>query len=694
MFSGGGARGFAQLGMIKVLEEEGIYPDHVMGSSVGSVLGGLYALGYSAAEVESLMVTLEFSDIINERQDRNRLYPGETRWPSYGNLRLALSPKGMPQFPAGAITGAKVDLGLAGLFLPASAYRDFSRLPVNFAGLTIDMHTGELLIHREGSLTQAVRGAASIPAVIAPFSYNGRSHIDGGLLQNLPVPQVIELGADKNIALKINTSLRGADPKDLYAILNHIINISMHQSIDANLELCDLILEPDLTGIGNLAYPKAHSIAKIGEDYARANIGRIRAFRDSLLDEGYTFQKPEKITPLAIVPVREIVCRGNERIPSARIIGYTRLQTGASYAPNQIVQACARAWDSREFHTVYPVLEPLDEGYRLALYVREREPRYLHLNASYSSEEGFSLGAATELNDVIMPGSRLLAGFSLGGRKSLDLDLVKDYGRFNAPYFRLYPYIRQDRVYRYDNSENRIASLDSLEYGILPGLGWFANRLFTAELFGYLSRAKTTSRVPADLPAVGWETDSGLGFKLLHESLDADVFPRSGARALLKANLSPWSAVSDKNYARLTADLDVYAPLAKSLSLRLGFAYGSHPLGWADDTADLLSYGGSNGYLGYQRDQAPSADYKYGTLGAVFEPLANLFLETGAQALNTAGNSDWNLDRDLLFSYYASLGYRSPVGPLGVKLALREDGKTNLFFNIGYTTDLFRFSRK
>ncbi|MDD3143879.1 MAG: patatin-like phospholipase family protein [Candidatus Cloacimonetes bacterium] len=694
VFSGGGARGFAQLGMIKVLEEEGIYPDHVMGSSVGSVLGGLYALGYTAAEVESLMVTLDMADIINENQARPDLHPGARRWPSYGNLRLALSPKGMPRAPAGAITGAKIDLGLAGLFMPAAAYRDFSRLPVNFAGLTIDMHTGELVIHREGSLAQAVRGAASIPAVISPFTYDGRTHIDGGLLQNLPVPQVIDLGADKILALKINTSMRGADPKDLYSILNHIINIAMHTSIDANVELCDLILEPDLTGIGNLAYPKAHAITQIGEDYARANIDVIRAFRDSLLAEGYVFTKPERITELTSVPVTEIVTRGNSRVLTDKIITWSGLREDTEYLPKEILDACSRVWNSQKFHTVYPVLEPLDSGYRLVLYVSEREPRYLHINTSYSSDEKFCLGAAAEFNDLILPNSRLLGGFTLGGRNELNLDFVKDFGDFHAPYLRLHPWLRQSRVYRYDASGQRTASLDSLEYGVVPGVGFFADKLFSLEAFGYFSRAKTTGVVPDGLHDSTWQNDSGLGLKLYHESLDTDVFPRSGARFFAKAELSPWPALSAKNYTRLTANLDVYAPLAKYVSLRVGFAYGSHYGSFADNFTDLINFGGAEGFSGYRKGQAPSAEYKYGTLSAVFEPLTNLFLETGAQALNTAGNADWSLDNSLFFSYYAGLGYRSPVGPLGVKLALREDGKTNFYFNIGYTTDLFWFSRK
>lgn len=144
--------------------------------------------------------------------------------------------------------------------------------------------------------------------------------------------------------------------------------------------------------------------------------------------------------------------------------------------------------------------------------------------------------------------------------------------------------------------DNRVASLDSLDYGIIPGIGFLADRLFNAEAFAYFSRAKTSSQVPSGISEVAPQLDSGLGFKVYHESLDADMFPRSGARAFIKANIAPWDALSDTNYARLTADLDVYAPLAKFLSLRLGFAYGSHFGTYADNSLDLLNYGGAQAF--------------------------------------------------------------------------------------------------
>ena len=176
--------------------------------------------------------------------------------------------------------------------------------------------------------------------------------------------------------------------------------------------------------------------------------------------------------------------------------------------------------------------------------------------------------------------------------------------------------------------------------------------------------------------------------------MDSDLFPRRGARVFLKYNHAPWAALSDVQYQSASADCDFYAPLAKPLSLRFGFSMGSH-FGNADEnTRDLFHYGGSQGFMGYQRDQMPSSEYKYATLSAVFNPAKILFLEAGAQALNTDGIKTWNISQDLIWAWFASAGIDTPAGPICLKLALREDGKTNFFFNVGYDKDFFRFSRK
>jgi NTE family protein len=696
VLSGGGARGFAQIGMLKVLEEEGIYPDYIVGASIGSIVGGLYAMGYSPAEMESLLLRVYESDIIDEGYHRKDIFTKQKRWPSYGNMTLFLDDAWKLQIPSGVINGRKLDLATAELFMSASSIRDFRDMPVDFASLTIDLLTGELLVLRDGSPVQAVRAAAAIPNLISPFTVDGRSYIDGGLLQNMPVPQVMDMGADKVLTLKVNSSLRDLKqaPVSILDILNHTINIAMHQSIDRNVELCDLMLEPNLTGISNIAYGKSAKIVAVGEAYARDNIGRIRAFRDSLLAEGYTFKKPIRTPDLDHVQVTSIECRGNVNISAETIIMYSGLKTGRSYTPAQLIDACLRVWNSQAFRTVYPILEPETGGYRVVLYVTELKRRGLVVNLSYTNEEKLNLGLALRLDDILLRNSRLLAGLTLGGRTEFAVDYVKDFGEFWGAYFRLFPYINENRLYLYDDDHHRTGSVKTLEYGVTPGVGFFADRILTAEAYGFAYRPRLYRDVSETAPVDSLNRVSGFGLKAYHESLDDDLFPMSGLRAFAKADFSRWDGPDTDMYGRVSVNADVYAHILKPLSLRGGFDLGTYLGSQGGNPADPFYFSGPHGYKGYERYAVSAPHYNYYTLSVILSPLKNLFLEAGAQGLNFNGARVWDFDQQLQWSYFADLGYKTPVGPLNFGYALREGGDQHLSLSIGYDTDLFWFSRR
>ncbi|HOZ92299.1 MAG TPA: patatin-like phospholipase family protein, partial [Candidatus Syntrophosphaera thermopropionivorans] len=224
--SGGGARGYAHIGMLKVLAEEGIYPEYITGTSFGALVGSLYAMGYEPTEIESLTTSWDVLELFDEHYRREDLYIGQKRWPSYGNFRLRIKENGQPDFPTGLITGVKLNQALAQVYMPASNFQDFSKLPISFAGLYIDLDTGELIVSTSGSLMHTIRAAISMPSLFTPFELNGHRYVDAGLLQNIPVPQVRRLGADKVITLKVNADLAEKNPDNLIDILSHTIDIA------------------------------------------------------------------------------------------------------------------------------------------------------------------------------------------------------------------------------------------------------------------------------------------------------------------------------------------------------------------------------------------------------------------------------------------------------------------------------------
>ncbi len=694
-FSGGGARGFAQIGILKVLEEEGIYPDYICGTSMGALVGALYSMGYSTTEIEELLLALDISDLLQDRYARKDLYIGQKRWPQYGNLTLDMGKDWIPRLPSSMYVANRLNLTLARLAFPASPYRSFSLLPIPFSCVATNLVTGEAVTFDQGSLMQAIRASISIPSMMMPFEFEARTYIDGGISQNLPLPQVCEMGADVLIGFKTNTNLRGADELvDVFEIIDQTINIGMTRNIMHNLDDCDLLMEPDLEEFITTGFSDAQRIVVAGEQYARERLPEIRALRDSLMEAGHLFTKPQKVEPLAEILILDIETQGNEFISGAKIREYLGLETGQIYSPEQIMDACFAAWNSQAFETIYPVLVPAGEGYHLLVYVHERERRNLALNVSYTSEEELNVGAVLSLNNLLMKNSKFLAGFTLGGRTELNLDFVKNFGEFWGAYFRIYPWLSENRLYIYDAEHHKTDSVKALEFGVVPGIGVFAEKIAVAEAFTYSYRTKLYRDISDTAPIDSLYLISGMGVKTYHESLDDDVFPRSGVRAFAKANFARWEKVSDQIYSRFVSDLDVYTPFLDFASLRLGFDYGTYFGDQAGSSADPFYFCGSNGYRGYQRYEVSSSQYKIHTLGLVFNPLKNLFLETGVQGLNIAGDSSWDLVGDTEWALYADLGYRTLIGPVKLIAAARKEGRPNLYLNIGFDTDIFWLSRK
>lgn len=201
--SGGGARGFAHVGILKVLEEEGIQPDYIAGTSIGAIIGAFYALGYNAAEIESLSLNINWESIFDERQSRNDLYIGQKRWAPFGNAEFEIDDAWKMQLPSSVYSGVNLNLELFRAFSIASKQREFRSFPIPFAAIGTDLLNGDPKVFDQGSLMQALRASMSIPSLLLPFAVDGRLYIDGGISQNLPIDLVKQMGATNVIGFKI-----------------------------------------------------------------------------------------------------------------------------------------------------------------------------------------------------------------------------------------------------------------------------------------------------------------------------------------------------------------------------------------------------------------------------------------------------------------------------------------------------------
>jgi NTE family protein len=274
--SGGGARGLAHLGVLKALERAGVHIDAIAGTSMGSLIGGLYASGYSAGELEHIALDIDWLALFNDSPD---VAPMEPFAPVRGNTTLLSLPmrNGRIGLPSGVIAGQHVAELFSRLTWPARSVRDFRRLPIPFSAVATDIATGEAVVLDSGSLAGAMRASMSLPSIFAPAMLNGRVLLDGSLSRSLPAQDARALGADIVICSDVSEPL--LDPRDLHTIvdvLNQAVSFHGSESTIEQRRHCDVYIRPDLTGLGYLSFDRTGDWIARGDSATRAVAARLR----------------------------------------------------------------------------------------------------------------------------------------------------------------------------------------------------------------------------------------------------------------------------------------------------------------------------------------------------------------------------------------------------------------------------------
>jgi NTE family protein len=251
VLSGGGARGAAHVGVLKVLEQMHVPIDAIAGTSMGAVVGGLYASGMSAAEIESLLRSVNWQDAFQDRPPRAEL--GYRRKQDDRNflVRFAfgLTEKGVV-LPQGFVQGQKLEQVLRNATLPVSEIQDFNRLPVPFRAVATDLETGAAVVLKSGDLVTAMRASMSAPGVFAPAQRDGRLLIDGGIVDNLPIDVARAMGVDVLIVVDVSFPLYERDeltsPLEVTNQAFAILIRSRTQEQRAKLAANDIVIDPKL----------------------------------------------------------------------------------------------------------------------------------------------------------------------------------------------------------------------------------------------------------------------------------------------------------------------------------------------------------------------------------------------------------------------------------------------------------------
>jgi len=272
VLSGGGALGLAHIGVLKVLEELHVPVDCVAGTSMGAIVGGLYAAGYAPEEIERLAYELPWSKLIEDQPDRRHLpYRRKVDDQTYLTpIQLGLS-GGRLRMPSGLIAGHRLGIELRLLTLRVLGSDDFDRLPLPFRAVAADIGNGEMVVLRRGELARAMRASMAVPGVFSPVELDGRLLVDGGVVDNLPVDQARAMGADIVIAVDVGTPMAAKRrPDSIASILSRTTDMLTRVNVERMLPSVDLLIQPEVRTFGLLDFDQGREILPKGETAARA----------------------------------------------------------------------------------------------------------------------------------------------------------------------------------------------------------------------------------------------------------------------------------------------------------------------------------------------------------------------------------------------------------------------------------------
>ncbi|MBT8245405.1 MAG: patatin [Winogradskyella sp.] len=423
VLSGGGAKGFAHIGTLKVIDSLGIKVDYVAGTSMGAVIGSLYASGYSGRQLDSLFKTIDFDVLLNDKFSRNSKSLSERN----NSERYAISlpfRKFKLSLPSGLSRGQNVYNLLYKLMLPVKDVSNFENLPIPFFCMATNIETGESVIMDKGNLAEAVSASSALPTLFQPVEINNKIYIDGGVTNNYPIEELKAKGMNIIIGVDVQDDLK--DRKSLESAPDILLQINNFRTIEVmqdKQKLTDIYIKPDITNFTVISFDQGSEIVKNGEAAATKELDALKKLKAS--QNNFSLKPKLKITDT--ITVRKVKVTGNERYTRSYIIGKLKLKGDDKISYSQLNKGVNNLVATNNFDTFrYRLIKTdIEDTYDLDAKIRESKTNtFVKLGVHY---DGLYKSAAL----VNFTQKRL---FSKNDIASLDL-IFGDNIRYDFDYF-------------------------------------------------------------------------------------------------------------------------------------------------------------------------------------------------------------------------------------------------------------------
>lgn len=695
VLSGGAARGLAHIGVLKALEEQGVRIHAIAGTSMGAVVGGLYAAGYSAAELETLAIELNWAQVLSDQPPR-RSVPYRRKQDDrdfLSKLRFPFRADGTLGLPLGVIQGQNLDLVLQSLLLHVPNTQSFDKLPIPFRAVATDIATGEMVVFKQGSLPAAIRASMSIPAAFAPLELNGRLLVDGGMVNNIPVDVARAMGVDAVIAVDIGSPLAKTDELgSVLDVMNQSITLMTRKNAEAQIATLqperDVLLTPALNGMASVDFSQARFAMRAGYLAAQGASAQIAARFAS----GQALPVVERQERRPIIHAIRII--NNSPISDAVIRSHIDQPLNEPLNLHGLQGDMATLYGLEYFDQIHYRIEKGPEGNVLVLEAKARRAGIHYLNPGISLSDDFdggssyTLGASFRLNGINDLGGEWLTRLRLGDRRELYSELYQplDYG---SRYF-VAPYVHFD-----SRNIDILEELDPVaEYKVnkyATGLNVGRQISNNGEIRFGVGQEWGDARVRVGLPEFpSIDFDQGYyDLRYSFDSVDSVDFPSSGQELTLHARQYDQSLGARERYRQWLIEANVPWAISDRTTVLFGGKYGRS----LDDQPAALSdfhLGGLAELSGFQPEALSAQNISlaravvYRRLGErSFLPLDFPVYVGGSLEVGRAWYNEQDNDTGYIQAGSVFLGFVTPFGPLIMGMGANDENQRALYMSLG-----------
>jgi NTE family protein len=712
VLSGGGAKGFAYIGLLKVLEEVNMPIDYIGGSSMGAIVAALYSVGYSPETITKLIGEQNWDSFISDVQERKFIAYEEKL---FGDKYIFSIPIEKKFFALSKSLNSSfnIDLMLNNLLSPAIHTQDFNKLPIPFLCMGTDLITGKAVVLNSGNLARAVRASMAIPGYFSPTEYNGKFLVDGGVVNNYPAEQVKAMGADIIIGGDTQSGLRKSmdELNSVTDILDQVVSFSRVDANKKGRELTDYYVNIRMP-YETLDFNKFDSIIAIGEKVAQAHYSGLKALADSINSIEPFVNNRTKTQPTQSIFVDEVLLPKINTQKGERFYGFFEDMSHSKTSFSQLEEKMFQLNGTKNFNELYYEFEPTEkDSVNIKIEAANTNRGSLAAGIHYDNIYDGSILLNLTLRNIKGGRAKFFSDLVLGKNPRLKTMFIINNGfkpgfgletNFNSFGFSQYSKGKKVNSWHFDNFNTSVFVPVTIKNNFLFKAG------FQYEVF----RFKQDVVLDSDLDAYNKFADYGnFYFSYNHDSRDKVNFTKRGRLAEFKfKHVFPFSGQWNdvlSNASIMYLKYNHYTSISEKLVLNSGFFAGytfskylketSSSLGFGHQipaVQHLFGFGGLNP-SNYMESLIPFTGIHFiERMGAYAGKVSlnlqyNFYPKLYVTFMADTGFNEMNIDKlddiDLLLGYGVKVSYDSFIGPVEFSvMSSNIDTSVSSFLNIGF----------